>query len=112
MLKVFSAEDDSKARTVALFLSHWQADGAIRFVRRQGGHKAVRRRICCSRQIRSNDAGEHDPIEGAGAADAGDAGGDFGHVAEVEQIGADERAQHPGPSRIAKRWILGNDPPS
>jgi len=43
----------------------------------------------CSRQIRRDDAGQHDPVEGTGPADAGDPGGDFRDVAQVKQVCAD-----------------------
>ena len=62
-------------------------------------------------QIRSHDSGQYDAIEGTGAADAGDAGGDFLDVAKMEQVGSDEWTQHAGDKGDRRRmWqALGHD---
>jgi len=52
--------------------------------------------LVTSRQIGRNDAGEYDPVEGAGPADTGDAGSDFLDVAKMKEVRPDERAEQAG----------------
>jgi len=62
-----------------------------------------------SRQIRRDDAGEDDPVERSGAADAGDAGGDLFDVAQVEQVRPDERTKHTGHEGDRRRLVRNEE---
>lgn len=59
-------------------------------------------------QVRCHDARQDNAVESPRAADAGHAGGDFGNVAKMEEIRADERAEHAG-NEGNGRGLIGDE---